>query len=185
MARCPHCGETIAEGQETCYACGQHVRTRAYRAEHRANPIVIIAACLTVVVVLGGLLLIRAKAARTRVALLAEEETLRAQDSARRAAHDWQNALRVAQNDDEARALAVELDDIGARFKSVCLRVASHPSPHQDSIIGQVEAELEMLRHSVVVLASSPEAEKQTVRDSIQAGRRRIEDLTKELGSTE
>ena len=105
MARCPHCGETMAEGQENCYACGQHVRTRAFRHEHRANPVVIIAAFLTVVVlVFGGMWFIRATAARKQAALLAEEETVRVQDSSRRASREWQDALRVAKNDDEALA---------------------------------------------------------------------------------
>lgn len=42
MPRCPHCGETMAEGQETCFACGQHVRARAYRHMHWVNPLVIV-----------------------------------------------------------------------------------------------------------------------------------------------
>ena len=184
MARCHHCGETMAEGQETCYACGQHVRTRAYRHEHRANPIVIIAAGLAVVSVLGVLWFTRAKAARKQAALLAEEEVLRVQDSARRAVHQWLDAERVAADDDEVRALAREFDGIESRFKSIRLRVAANPIPQQESIIGLVEAELALLRQSAVVLGSSPETEKQMVRDSIRAGMRRAEDLTKELGST-
>jgi L-lactate utilization protein LutC len=175
----------MAEGQETCYACGQHVRTRAFRHEHRANPIVIVAVCLTVISVLGGVWISRANAARKQAALLAEEEALRVQDSARRANRQWLDAVRVAEKDEEVRALTVELDDIEARFKSVSLRVAANPTPQQESIIGQAEAELALLRQSAVVLASSPETEKQVVRDSIQAGRRRVQDLTKELGSTE
>jgi FtsZ-interacting cell division protein ZipA len=173
----------VAEGQETCFACGQHVRTRAFRHEHRANPVVIIAAFLTVVVlVFGGMWFIRAKAARKQAALLAEEETLRAQDSARRAAHEWQDAVRVAEKDDEARLLTAELDNIDGRFQSIRTRVASRPSPRQESIIREEEAELALLRHSIVVLASSPDDKKPAQRDSIQAGKRRVEDLTKELG---
>jgi len=175
----------MAEGQETCYACGQHVRTRAYRHQRRANPIVIIAAGLAVVSVLGVLWFTRAKAARTQAALLAEEELLRVQDSARRAARQWLDAERFAEEDEEARALALQFDDIEARFNSVRLRVAANPTPQQESIIGLVENGLALLRQSAIVLASSPEAEKQTLRDSIQAGIRRAEDLTKELGSTQ
>jgi hypothetical protein len=185
MARCPHCGESMAEGQENCYACGQHVRTRAYRHEHRANPIVIIAACLAVVLVFGALWLSRANAARKQAAQLAEEEVLRVQDSTRRASHQWQNMVQVAENDAEARSLNADLNYIESRFESVRLRVAANPTRPQDSIIGRVGAELELLRHSVVVLASARDTEKQMMRDSIQAGESRVEDLTKELGSTE
>ena len=185
MALCPHCGETMAEGQETCYACGQHVRTRAYRHQHRANPIVIIAAGLAVVSVLGVLWFTRAKAARKQAALLAEEEVLRVQDSARRAARQWQDAERVARNDREVRALALEFEDIEGRFNSVRLRVAASPTPRQESIIGQAEAELALLRETAVVLAASPETVKPMVRDSIRAGMLRLEDLTKELGIAE
>ena len=185
MARCAHCGEPVADGQENCYACGQKARTRAYRAEHRVNPLVIIAACLTVILVLGGLWLIRANAAKKQVALLAEEDALRAQDSARRASHNWQDALRIAESDNEARSLAAELKDAEARFQSTRLRVAEPPSVQQESIISRFEVELELLRKIVVVLASSADTEKQSLRDSIQAGKRQVEALMKELGSTE
>jgi hypothetical protein len=185
MALCPHCGETMADGQKTCYACGQHVRARGYRHERRANPIVIIAACMAVVSVLGILWFTRAKAARTQAALLAEEEALRVEDSTRRASRAWQDAERFAENDPEARAFYLEFDDIESRFNSVRLRVAASPSPQQESIIGHVDAELALLRRSTVVLASSPDTEKQALRDSIRAGMLRVEDLTKELGTAE
>jgi len=185
MVVCPHCGETMAEGQENCYACGQHVRTRAYRHEHRANPIVLIAAGLVVVVVLGGLLLMRANAARKQAALFAEEEAGRVQDSVRLAGRQWADALKAAEKDNASLAIKAELDLVESRFQSVRTRLAASPSPQQESIIGQVEAELALLRHSDVVLASSSETERQTLRDSIQAGTHRVEDLTKELGSTE
>jgi type II secretory pathway pseudopilin PulG len=185
MARCQHCGEPVADGQEICYACGQKARTRAYRAEHHVNPVVIIAACLAVILVLGGLWFIRANAAKKQAALHAEEETLRVQDSARRATRQWQDALRVARNDNEARSLAAKLDDAEARFQSIRLRVAEHPSVQQESIINRFQAELELLRRTVVVLASSADTEKQPLRDSIEAGKRQVEALMKELGSTE
>jgi len=185
MGRCQHCGEPVAEGQENCYACGQKARTRAYRAEHRVNPLVIIAACLVVIAVLGGLWLMRANSAKKQAALLAEEETLRVQDSARRASHNWQEALRVAANDNEARSLTAELEYAEARFQSTRVRVAEHPSVKQASIIHRFQAELELLRQTVVILASSADTEKQSLRDSIQAGKRQVEALIKELASTE
>jgi hypothetical protein len=185
MARCAHCGEPVADGQENCYACGQKARTRAFKHERRANPIVIIAACLTVVLVLGGLWLIRHNAARKQAALLAEEAALLAQDSARRASHDWQDALRVAQNDREARSLVADLDDAQARFQSTRVRVAERPSVRQESIINRFEAELEHLRYTIVLLASSADTAKPALRDSIQAGKVQAEVLMKELGNTE
>jgi len=185
MARCHHCGETMAEGQETCYACGQHVRARAYRHERRVNPIVIIATCLTVISVLGILWLNRANAARKQAALLAEEDSVRVHDSVRRASHQWLDALRVAQNDNEARALAAGLEDAESRFRSTRARVAEPPSVQQESIINRFQAELELLRQTIVVLASAADSEKQPLRDSIQAGKRHVEALMKELSSTE
>jgi len=185
MGRCQHCGEPVADGQEICYACGQKARTRAYGAEHRVNPIVIIAICVAAVSVLGVLWFSRAKAARKQAALLAEEEALRFHDSVQRAGHDWQEALRVAADDREARSLAAELEDAEARFQSIRLRVAEHPSVQQESIINRFQAELERLRKTIVVLASSADTEKQSLRDSIQAGKRRVESLMLELGGTE
>ena len=181
MAQCPHCGEPMADGQERCYACGQHCRTRAYRHKRHVNPLVIIAGGVTVILVFGGLWLTRTHAAKKQAALLAEQEAARVQDSSRHASREWQDKLRVAEKDDEARALSAELDDIDSRFQSIRTRAASRPTPQQESIIRQEKDELALLRQSVVVLASSPDAEKTAQRDSIQAGERRLEGLTQEL----
>jgi hypothetical protein len=185
MALCPHCGESMAEGQEHCYACGQHVRARAFRHERHVNPLVYVGAGLIVVFVLGALLLTRSNAARKQAVLLAEEEAVRVQDSVRRAGHDWQEALRVAQNDKEARSIVAQLEDAEARFQSIRVRVAEYPTVQQESIIHRFEAELELLRQSVVILASAADSEKQSMRDSIQAGQRDAEALMQELGGTE
>jgi hypothetical protein len=186
MARCPHCGEAMADGQEHCYACGQHHRTRgAYRHEHRVNPLVYVATGLVVVLVLGSLLLMRANAARKQAALLAEQELLRVQDSTRRASHQWQSMVQFAKEDEEAQSLYAQLDDIQSRFESIRTRVASHPSPQQESIINRVESGLDSLRTSVVLLANAAEDEKPALRDSFQLGTQRLENLAKELGSSE
>jgi hypothetical protein len=176
----------MAEGQETCYACGQHVRTRrAYRHERRVNPFVYVGAGLVVILVLGGLLIRRNNVAKKQAALAAEAETLRVRDSTRRASHQWQTMLQVARADVEARSLTADLDDIDSRFQSVRVRVASYPSPLQESIISRQEAELARLRESIVILASAAEEKKQAQRDSIEAGKQRLEDLTRELGRTQ
>jgi hypothetical protein len=186
MALCPHCGESIAEGQEHCYACGQHVRTRrAYQHERHINPLVFVGAGLIVVLVLGGLLVLRNNAAKKQAALAAEEEMQRVQDSTRRASRQWQTMVQVAHDDPEALSLTADLDDIDSRFQSVRMRVASHPSPPQEGIIGQQEAELARLRESIVILASAEDDNKQAERDSIEAGKQRLEDLTKELRATQ
>jgi len=175
----------MADGQEQCYACGQHVRTRrGYRHERHINPLVYVGAGLIVVLVLGALLLMRNNTARKQAAAAAEVEAQRVQDSTRRATHQWQEMVQAAQNDPEAQALTAELDDIDSRFESVRMRVASHPSPPQESIISQHEAELARLRESIVFLVSAEEGEKQAQRDSIEAGKQRLEDLTRQLGTT-
>ncbi len=184
MARCPHCGEPVAAGQENCYACGHKVRARGYKAEHHINPLVFIGAGLVVLFVLGGVWMIRSNAAKKQAALLAEEEAVRAEDSARRASHEWQAALRAAAEDKEARSFVAQLDDIESRFQTVSLRVAARPTPEQQHVMGSVEAGLEHLRYIVVVLASSPDSAKPALRDTIQAGMAGLEDLTRELAGS-
>ncbi len=181
MPKCPHCGEPVAAQQENCYACGHKIRARGYRAEHYVNPLVFVAAGLLVVVVAGVVLMSRANSAKKQAALAAEEEALRVEDSVRRASHAWQNALRAAQNDEEAQSFAAQLDDLESRFRTVSLRVAAHPTPEQERTISRVEAGLERLRQKVVVLASSADTEKPALRDTIQAGLSQLEDLTREL----
>lgn len=183
MARCPHCGEPVSGQQENCYACGHKVRARGYKAPHHVNPLVFVGAGLMVIVVLGAVWVDRNNTAKKEAALRAEEESLRVEDSARRAAHDWLDALRAAQDDPDALAVAAALEDIESRFQSVRMRVASRPTPRQESIIGRVQAGLEELRRSAVILASTPEAERQTMRDSIEVGKQLLEGLARELGN--
>jgi hypothetical protein len=186
LARCPHCGESIADGQEECYACGQHVRKRrAYQHERHINPLVYVGAGLIVVIVLGALLISRNNTARKQAVLAAEAETQRVQDSTRRASHQWLTMLQVAQDDPEARSLVADLDDIDSRFQSVRMRVASHPSPAQESVISRQEAELARLHETIVILASAEGEKRQAQRDSIEAGKQRLEELTRELATTQ
>ena len=149
------------------------------------NPVVIIAVCLAVVGVLVALVLSRANSAKKQAALLAEEEAVRVQDSTRRADRQWLDAVRTAAKDKEARAFSDVLDDIENRFQSIRLRVAEFPTAQQESLISRFDDEVALLRHSLVILASSAETEKQPLRDSISAGVRQIETLTQELSSTE
>ena len=182
MLKCPHCGEPVRRGQERCFACGQKAGTRAYRAGQQANPLVLIAAGVVVVAALVGLVLVRANAAKKRAAQVTEEELLRVQDSVRLANRDWHDAEKIADKDAEVRSIRMDLDLVESRFQSVRARVAAQPNPQQESIVSQVKVELGRLRQSAVVLASTPDARKRAVRDSIQAGKRRVEDLTLELG---
>jgi len=175
----------MAAGQENCYACGQHVHARGYRHDRRANPVVLIAAGLMVVAVLGVLFFIRTNTARKQAAQAAEEEAGRAQDSARVAGRKWTDALKAAEKDATWQAINADLDLVESRFQSVCTRVAASPTPQQKSIIDRAEAEVTQLRHSAVEIVSLPDDERQALRDSIQAGMDRVEDLTRELGSTE
>jgi len=175
----------MADGQEQCYACGQHHRARGYRAEHHVNPVVIIAVCLAVVGVLTVLWINRTNSARKQAALLAEEEAVRVQDSTRRADRQWLDAVRTAGKDEEALAFSAALDDIEGRFQSVRMRVAEFPTVQQESIVNQFGDKLAVLRNWVIILASSAETDKPAWRDSLDAGKRRAEDLMQELGSTE
>jgi len=182
MARCPHCNEPVSARQETCYACGHEVRARGYKAPHHVNPLVFVAAGLLAVGVLGTLWYSRANADKKEAALLAEEEALLVQDSVRRAKHEWLDAVRAAKDDEEVGALAVQFDDLESRFNSVRLRVAATPTPQQESVIRQVESGFALLHQSAIILGSSPEPERQELRDSIQAGILRVEELTRTLG---
>jgi hypothetical protein len=138
-----------------------------------------------VILVLGSLWLTRANSAKKQAALLEEEEKVRVQDSTRRAARQWLDAVRTAEKDQEARAFSATLDDIESRFQSIRVRVAEFPTVQQESIINRFGDELALLRNSVIILASSADTEKQVLRDSVHAGTRRAEGLMKELGSTE
>jgi len=77
------------------------------------------------------------------------------------------------------------LDDIENCFQSIRFWVAEFPTAQQESLISRFDDEVALLRHLLVIFASSAETEKQLLRDSISAGVRQIETLTQELSSTE
>ena len=64
MPKCPHCGEAVTEGQETCFACGQKIRARVRRHERPHNPLVFVFVGVLLLAVIIGAIIVRAGRAK-------------------------------------------------------------------------------------------------------------------------
>lgn len=52
--RCPHCGEPVRAGQETCFACGEKLRVRRFRRGQTLDIRIVILGLVLVVLGLSG-----------------------------------------------------------------------------------------------------------------------------------
>jgi len=184
MPKCPHCGEQVHAGQETCFACGWKVRARAYQQEkpHNARIFILVGGLLLVGVI--GIGLVIAGSSRKAKVELVQQRQAEIRDSVRQAMKAKRDTMKVESENAETRALADELDKLDRRFNNVRQQVVrgDKPGPEQTRIISQIRTELSRLRGvaSSVDLAYGAKAEslKQQVRD----GERTIRALISDLG---
>jgi hypothetical protein len=183
MPKCPHCGEQVHAGQETCFACGWKVRARAYQHKKPVNARMLILAGVLLLVGVLGIVLVSARGARSAKRQLVRQRQAEIRDSVRQAMKAKRDTMKVKSENAETRALTDELDKLDQRFNNVRQQVVKEdkPGPEQTRIIGRIRTELGRLRGiaSSVELASGARADslKQQVRDGERVVRTLISDL--------
>jgi len=182
MAQCPHCGESVAKEQETCFACGQKVRTRAYRAGQQASPaILILAGGLVLAGIVGVILVSAGRTRRARIAA-AEQERAYVRDSVRGAARARRDTAKLAARSAAATALTGEIDKLEHRFNLVRRQVIKdQPSPAQTKLVAQISAEIARLRQLGVGVGDQTGSKSDSVRDEIRDGARTVRALISDL----
>lgn len=182
MAKCPHCGEVVAAGQETCFACGQKIRARVRRHERPHNAAVFVfAGLLLVAVTVGTIIMSSGRAKRARSEAIRQEQELR-KEADRAAAQAKRDSARAAVRSDAAGMLAQEVNDIEARFELVRKQVVrDQPSPDQAKLISQIGSELTGLRQLVVTMEGQTGAPADSLKEDLRDGERRVRTLISAL----
>jgi hypothetical protein len=183
MPKCPHCGEQVNAGQETCFACGRKVRARAYRQKRPLNSVVFIIAGVLLAGAIVGIVLVGAGNVRGAKRNLAEQRQAEIRDSVRQAMKAKRDTMKARSENVEISALGDEIDKLDQRFNNVRQQVVKDdkPGPEQTRIIGQIRTQIARLRgiSSSFELATGAKADslKQQVRDGERVVRALICDL--------
>ncbi len=182
MAKCPHCGESVKPSQETCFACGQKIRSRVRRGEQPVNAaIFVLAGVLILAGVVGAIFVVAGRAKRSR-AEIHQQELTRIQDSVRAANRARRETERVEVRDDETARLTDELDKLEQRFNLVRQQVVKdQPSPEQSKLIGQIRTEVSRLRQLAAGVSAQPGPKADSIKGQIRDEERIVRDLISDL----
>jgi predicted nucleic acid-binding Zn-ribbon protein len=182
MAKCPHCGEVVADGQETCFACGQKIRARVRRHERPHNPLIFVfVGLLVLAVVVGTIVMISGRAKRASSEAYRQEQA-QIEEAARAAAQAKRDSARAAVRNDAAGMLVQEVNDIEARFNLVRKQVVEQqPSPSQAKLISQISSEIATLRQLTATMSSQPSAANDSIQEQLRDGERTVRSLISSL----
>jgi len=182
MPKCPHCGEVVAEGQETCFACGQKVRARVRRHARPHNAAVFVFAGLLVLAVTVGIIIMNSgRAKRARSEARRQEQALH-REAGRAAAQAKHDSARAAARHDAAGMLVQEVNDIESRFNLVRKKVVENqPSPAQAKLISQISTEIATLRRLTATMGSQPNAANDSIKEELRDGERLVRSLISAL----
>jgi predicted nucleic acid-binding Zn ribbon protein len=182
MAKCPHCGEPVAKGQETCFACGQKIRTRVRRHERPHNAAVFVFAGVLVLAVTAGVIIMnsgRAKRARSEAK---RQEQAQVREAARAVAQAKRDSARAAAQDNAAAMLFLEIDKLEQRFNTVRKQVVrDQPSPAQAKLISQIRSEVAALRQLVKGIDAEPGPRADSLKSLLRDGQRTVRTLISSL----
>jgi predicted nucleic acid-binding Zn ribbon protein len=182
MPRCPHCGETMAKGQETCFACGQHIRERAHRRKQPVNTrVIVFLSALILVAVVGVIVMSSGRASRSRAEARRQEQA-RSRDSARAAVRARRDSARAAARSDATAMLVSEIDKLEQRFDLVREQVVKdQPSPAQAKLISQIRSEVAALRQLTMAINDQPGPRADSLKSLLRDGQRTVRTLISSL----
>jgi predicted nucleic acid-binding Zn ribbon protein len=182
MAKCPHCGETVAPGQERCFACGQLVRSLRRGQRRPVSGLLFVAAGLAVLVAVVAFIVVASQSGRKAAAERERAELERVQDSVRAANRAMRDTARLENQDDATRGLIAELGEIEARFNRIKRDVVKgQPSAEQQRIISQFGAELGRARQLAAALGDLPPARQDSIKVQLREAQRQLRTLTSAL----
>jgi len=182
MAKCPHCGEVVADGQETCFACGQKIRARVRRHERPHNAAVFVfAAVLVLATIIGIIIMVSGRAKRTSSEAYRQQQA-QIEEAARAAAQAKRDSARAAVRNDVTGMLVQEVNDLEARFNLVRGQVVKdQPGPAQAKLISQISAEVARLRQLTTTIAGQPGAASDSLKEQLRDGERTVRSLISNL----
>jgi predicted nucleic acid-binding Zn ribbon protein len=182
MPKCPHCGEAVTEGQETCFACGQKIRARVRRHERPHNPLVFVFVGVLLLAVIIGAIIVRAGRAKRMSSEAYRQKQAQIEEAARIAAQAKRDSARAVARNDAGAMLAQEINDLESRFNLVRGQVVEkQPSPAQAKLISQISAEITALRQLTTTIADRPGAAGDSLKEKLRDGERTVRSLISAL----
>jgi len=172
----------VADGQETCFACGQKVRARVRRHERPHNAAIFLLAALLVLAAIGGIILMSSgRAKRARNEARRQAQALR-EEANRAAAQAKRDSTRASVRNDATAMLVQEVSDLEQRFNLVRKEVVrGQPSPAQAKLISQINSELTSLRQLATVIAGQSGPAADSLKDELRDGERTVRTLISAL----
>jgi hypothetical protein len=172
----------MSKGQETCFACGQHIRERAHRHERPHNtPVFVIAGVLILAALIGIIVLVSGRSRRSASEARRQEQA-RISDSVRAAVQAQRDSTRAAVRSDATGALVQEVNDLESRFNIVRKEVVrEQPSPAQAKLISQISAELGRLRQLAATIGDQPGTASDSLSGQLRDGERTVRSLISAL----
>ena len=182
MAKCPHCGEVVVKGQETCFACGQKVRTRARRGARPVNPAVFVFAGVLLLAGTVGIIIVNSGRARQARSDVRKQEQARVKDSIRDAIQAQRDSARAVARTDATAILVDEVNKLEQRFDIVRREVVKdQPSPAQAKLISEIRSEVVRLRQLAVTIAGQPGPRGDSLKLQLRDGERVVRTLISNL----
>ena len=173
----------MAKGQETCFACGQHVTERAHhRGQRPHNPLIFVLAGLLVLAAIIGIIIMVAGRAKHTSSQAYRQQQAQIEEAARAAAQAKRDSAREAVRNDATGMLVQEVNDLEARFNLVRGQVVKdQPSPAQAKLIAQISAEVARLRQLTTAIAGQPGAASDSLKEDLRDGERTVRSLISAL----
>ncbi len=185
--RCPHCGEPVRPGQETCFACGEKLRAKHFRRQKTFDiRIVIFGAALVVIGLIGFWVVhlsgqkataqksktksvqqVGAKRSRTPLSI-----TSKVRDSA-------PDTSRLRTDDEEVTRAKEQLERLKKRYETVKSQVLGEsPTPEQQDLMAQIDRGLSTFQRTIFELTGSLNSQRrQDLEKEIAEQQREINNL--------
>lgn len=172
----------MSKGQEICFACGQHVRERAHRAERPHNPLIfVLAGVLALAAIIGIIIMVSGRAKRTSSEAYRQQQA-QIEEAARAAAQAKRDSARDAVRNDATGMLVQEVNDLEARFNLVRGQVVKdQPGPAQAKLIAQISAEVARLRQLTTTIAGQPGPASDSLMEQFRDRERTVRSLISNL----
>ncbi len=185
--RCPHCGEPVRPGQETCFACGEKLRARHFRRPQNFDVRIVIFGVALLVVGIVGFLIVQLRGSAT-VTKEVNRKSIKqvSENKSRKPAFKQDTMGGVSADTIRLVTAAVEvarareqLERLKKRYETVKGQVLGEsPTPEQRDLMALIDRELTLFQRKIGEFAGSLTAQrKQALEKEIAAQQREINNL--------
>ncbi|MGQ9678592.1 MAG: zinc ribbon domain-containing protein [bacterium] len=176
--RCPHCGEPVQRGQETCFACGEKLKVRRFRRGQIFDLRILILVAALAVVGLSGLLVFHLRGRKTELKTGQKKRSPKVQKGQVVTASTDDTVRQPADRADIERARE-QLDRLEKRYATVKSQVVGeNPTPEQRELMAQIDRKLSIFQRRVGEYAGAIKSQqKQSLQKELNAQQREINNL--------